>query len=123
MKWITKNWKWLVPTFLAVLLCIALLFMTLLKSSDVYKKALEITQTDEKVIKHIGKPIKPGFIATGTIKWAGPSGSANISFPIRGPKNTGVVFGIAEKSGAMWVFHSLNVTLKSHYLFIGYSLS
>jgi hypothetical protein len=115
MKWIKRNWKWFFPAIIFILFFVAILFMSLLKTSDVYKIALKKAQSNRILVEKIGKPIKAGFMVTGTIKWAGPKGSANISFALKGPKDSGVLYGAAEKSGGIWAFYKLIVTFKNGY--------
>jgi len=112
MNWIKDNWKWFVPLIVAVIFCVGFFFMMSLKKSDVYKIALEKVQNSKQIEVIIGAPIKPGFIVGGTIKWAGSSGTANISFPIHGEKGTGIVYGVAEKNRGNWSFHTLKVKIE-----------
>ena len=82
----------------------------LLVSSWIYKNALAITTSTKSVNCTLGEPIEPGFWVTGTVRWSGPMGSANIAIPVSGPKEDGVVVvvGWATKRDGAWAFDSLN---------------
>ena len=111
MDWIKKKWKWLLPLVATFIVAVGFSFLFLLKSSDVYKSALNKAQDSKVIIAAIGEPIDNGFLATGSIKWLGSSGHATISFPIVGPKGKATIFGMAEKKSGQWYFSILTATL------------
>ncbi len=111
-SWFLKNWKW---TILGVVLISAILFfgiLMLMKSSDVYKMALEKAQSNPEIIKVLGQPIKDGFIFSGSIQVSGPSGHANIAFSISGPSSEGKVYAVADKSAGRWAFKVLEAEIE-----------
>jgi hypothetical protein len=60
----------------------------------------------------LGSPVEPGlFTYSGNISDAGPIGHAEVVFPISGPKGSGTVYLVADKSGGKWEFKVLEVTL------------
>ena len=83
--------------------------MYLLKSSVIYSMSLEKARSNKLLISYIGYPIEPGFFVAGKIGWAGPNGTGYISFPISGPKKSGVIRGNAEKKDGNWEFIRLYV--------------
>ena len=111
MDWIKKKWKWLLPLVALIIVAIGSSFLFLLKSSDVYKMALNKAQNSKVIVDSIGEPINTGFLATGSIKWLGPSGSATISFSVVGPKSKAIIFGMAEKRNGQWYFSNLTAKL------------
>lgn len=96
-----------------IILCVAVVFATglisLMSNSEVSKLAFAKAQSDSNVRQQIGEPIKRGFSTSGTIQFSGPSGSADISFPISGPKGKATVYAVAEKSADIWTFTTLQV--------------
>jgi hypothetical protein len=84
--WMQQNWKWFVPLLcLAVLVCVSGFFAsieTLMKSSDVYSRAVLRAKSSPALIAVLGNPIKDGFFFTGNISENNSSGSANLVIPI-----------------------------------------
>jgi hypothetical protein len=118
-SWWGRNWKWFVPAGCLTMLVLAVGFVALIftfvfglmKSSDVYKEALARATASSAVIEALGTPIEPGFFAGGNIETSGPSGSANLSIPIAGPKGKGTIYLEARKSAGKWEFSLLTVEI------------
>src|SRR5437762_9855207 len=93
-NWFGRNWKWVVPVgcLLPVLLvggCALMVFFFatgLMKQSDAYKTALARAQANSAVIEAIGSPISQTGIVSGNSNVNGPTGEANLSVPLSGPK-------------------------------------
>jgi Cytochrome oxidase complex assembly protein 1 len=115
--WWSRNWKWFVPTgcltFIALgvlfVVCVIFLVFGVLKSSDVYRRALERAKSDDRVIAALGTPIREGMFTSGKINATGPAGDANIAIPISGPKGKGTIYVVGTKSAAEWTFSKLTV--------------
>jgi hypothetical protein len=118
-NWLQRNWKWVVPggCLGLLLLCavfISVIFLsisTALKSSEIYQLALEKALTTPEVIEALGEPIEPGFMPSGSIQVSGPTGQAELSIPISGPKNSGTIYVVAQKSVGTWQFWQLEVAI------------
>jgi hypothetical protein len=101
-----------------LILCVGLIGGTLavvfgaLKSSEPYQMALERAQSDPAVVEALGEPIQPGWWVVGSIETQGISGTADIQFPISGPKNSGTVFLTARRENGVWNFYSLAVGIE-----------
>ena len=114
-SWWSRNWKWFVPTGCLGLLAAALGFVALIvtlvfgamKSSDAYREALTRARASPAVQQALGTPIEDGLFMGGNIQVSGPSGHADISFPISGPKGKGTVYVVADKSAGQWTFSTL----------------
>ena len=119
-NWWTRNWKWFVPTgcFGLIALGVAAVVLLLsfvigaLKSSDVYKEAFEKASMNRTVIAELGEPIKSGWLVSGAISVSGPTGNADLEIPISGPKNSGSIYAVAQKSAGQWTFSRLEVAVK-----------
>jgi uncharacterized membrane protein YhaH (DUF805 family) len=111
--WIKRNWKWFVPVLcLAALIGIGgfvVFFENLMKSSDAYSGALLRVESNTAVVTAIGTPIKDGFFVNGSISENNSWGSANLMFPITGPKGSAYVYVSASKSSDTWHFDNLVV--------------
>jgi Cytochrome oxidase complex assembly protein 1 len=119
-NWWTRNWKWFVPTgcltllalFAAFIISIVMIVVGAMKSTDVYKQALERARESPAVIEALGAPIKEGFFVSGNTKVDGASGESNLSIPISGPKGKGTIYLKAEKTLGRWNFLNLEVEIE-----------
>lgn len=113
--WFAKNWKWFVPAgCLSVLVALgAFVAITLslvfgsMKSSDVYRRAVETVKASPAAVAALGTPIEPGFFVSGNLSVNGPSGTASLSIPLSGPRGKGTVFAEATKRAGQWTFSLL----------------
>lgn len=99
---------------ISMLLIFSFTVLMLLKSSDVFIMAFELSKANKTIIEKIGQPIETGFFVGGSINLAGPKSKAFIYLPIYGPMGRGVIHGDAEKKDDIWKFHSLIVTLENN---------
>jgi hypothetical protein len=114
-------WKWigcgcggcLVAILLVVGLIAAIggLAFVGLKQADAYKLALERAQNNPQVQAALGEPIEAGLLVSGSVNISGPTGSADISIPISGPKGKGTIYVVATKSAGQWEFSTLEVEI------------
>ena len=82
-----------------------------MKSSDVYKEALARAKASPAVAEALGTPIKAGYFTSGNINVSGPSGDAELSIPISGPKGQATIYLEARKSAGEWAFSLLEVEI------------
>jgi hypothetical protein len=116
-NWFDRNWKWFVPLAclwgLAVIaaFCALIVYFVfgLMKTSDVYKEALARAKANPAVVRALGAPIEEGLFVSGSIQVSGPSGSAELSIPLSGPRGKGTIFLEARKSEGRWSFSKLLV--------------
>jgi hypothetical protein len=85
----------------------------LIKSSDVYKEARDRATTDPRVIAVLGEPITTGFWVSGSVKINNDQGTANIDFPISGPKGSARVHAEATRDERAWHYNVLRVKPES----------
>jgi hypothetical protein len=117
---INRHWKWLVPVG-----CLGLLVMlgafalgtlvvvfTAIKSSDVYREAIQIARAHPGVRSELGDPIETGWFVSGSVQVTGPSGHADISVPLSGSRRSGTLYGVADKSAGRWAFSLLEVEVE-----------
>jgi hypothetical protein len=72
-----------------------------LKRSDIYKLAYAELSSNPTATRILGTPIDTGMVQ-GNISTSGPSGSADISFSVSGPKAKGKLYTQAEKEMGRW---------------------
>ena len=119
-NWWSRNWKWFVPvgclsTLLLFAAGVALLLsfvFGMMKSTDVYSQALQRAKADPQVMAALGSPIADGYFTSGSIQETGPSGSAELSIPISGPKGSATIYLEARKSTGQWSFNKLVVEIE-----------
>jgi hypothetical protein len=119
-SWFGRNWKWLVPLGCFTVVAGAVVFVAsivlfvfgFVRSSDVYKHALERASSHPAVIEALGEPVEPGWYVAGSIAVQGSSGTADISIPIGGPRGKATVFAVAKKSAGRWEYEVLEVEVE-----------
>jgi TonB family protein len=112
-----RNWKWAVPlgcvTLILILVAaggaIFIFAMSAIKSSDVYKGALERAQSNPEAVAMLGEPIKDGWLVKGNVSFSGGSGNANFEIPVSGPKNSGTLYVRAINEGGAWMYEKLDL--------------
>jgi len=73
----------------------------MLKQSDVYKLAYAEVSSNVDATRILGTPIETGMVQ-GSVNTSGPSGSADISFSVSGPKAKGKLYTQAQKEMGAW---------------------
>jgi len=81
-----------------------------IKSSDIYKGALSRAQNDPRVIAALGSPIKSGFFLSGNVNVNNTNGTADITFPISGPKGKASVHAVGTRDSGGWHYSELTAT-------------
>ena len=121
-SWWSRNWKWAAPVGCLILLLpillltgfvggiLAIVFGSI-KSTDVYEEALARAQSHPAVIEALGEPVEDRWWMTGQINSSGPSGSADIAIPLRGPKGKATLYAVATKSAGRWEYQTLEVAV------------
>ncbi|WP_313929141.1 cytochrome c oxidase assembly factor Coa1 family protein [Pseudoxanthomonas sp.] len=117
--WWQRNWKWFVPVLAALLLAlfaafvfgiVALVFGAL-KSSDLYRQAVDRAKADPAVITALGEPIATGWFVQGNISVNGGSGDADLAIPLDGARADGTLYVVAEKQAGEWRYETLAVNV------------
>ena len=117
--WLDQNPNWKIPlgclTLVFLLALFAIVLMTVvttsIRNSDVYKQALAQAASNSQVRDLIGEPLKPAWLISGQLNVSGSTGSANLSIPISGPRGKGTIRAVANKTGGVWRFTYLQVTV------------
>jgi Cytochrome oxidase complex assembly protein 1 len=112
--WWPRNRKWAIPvgilTALVLFVGVVLLIVAFaMRSGDAYKQGLAKAQTDGSVVEALGEPIEPGFMIAGSVSVSGPSGHADLSIPLSGPRGEGILYVKAEKEAGTWTMQILEV--------------
>ena len=118
-SWLERHPRWKIPLgFLTLILLIAVfgavvmtVVTTSFRSSDVYKQALAKAGESLQVREQIGEPIQAAWLISGDLHLNGSTGNANLSIPISGPRGRGLIRAVASKSGGVWRFSFLQVSV------------
>lgn len=118
-SWLEHNARWKIPLGCLTLIFLMGLFVTILftviitsfHNSDAYQQALTKAAENPQVHELIGEPIKPSWFISGQLNVNGSTGNANFSIPISGPKGKGSIRAVAYKSGGVWHFTYLQVSI------------
>ncbi len=122
--WQKRNWesveefkrvqkKWAIAgliVFVCILALISVIMFTVsaaIKKSDVYQEALMKAKSNPAVVMTIGEPMEDGIFPSGNIEVENGTGTANLSFTLKGPKGKGTVMIDATKAMGKWRFNGL----------------
>ena len=119
--WWSRNWKWVVPVGCLSIVVIILAFIGIIaaavfgaiRSTDAYKNALQMARRNPQVIAALGTPIEPGWLVGGNVNVDNDRGSAEIDFPISGPKGKAKVHAEASKESGKWIYSVLTVHVEN----------
>jgi hypothetical protein len=94
---------------------LALLFFAItsaMKSSEVYQLAFARLEGSPEALLALGQPLKTGMVQ-GKMSTSGPSGSAQISFSVQGPKAAGKAYVDATKDMGKWTIERLELEVEN----------
>ena len=118
-NWWQRNWKWAVPVgcgsvivfFALFILAIMVFVFSVIRSTDVFRDAVERAKANPEVRAELGEPVKEGWWVSGNVNTSGPSGTADISIPLQGSIKDGKVYAVAHKSAGRWSYDTLEVAV------------
>lgn len=119
-SWFARNALWVVPLgcigLLAALAAFAGLVLTIvmggIKSTDAYREAVDRAKSSPQVQTELGEPVKAGWLVSGSVNVSGPSGNADLSVPLSGPKGKGTLYVTARKRAGHWQYEVLEVAVE-----------
>jgi hypothetical protein len=122
-SWLGRNWWWAVPLgclipALACGGCFAVVLPAVLgtiKSSDPYKEGVARAKGSAAVRDALGEPIQEGYFPSGNVNTQTSngveSGNADLTIPLSGPKGSGSVHVVAEKTAGKWNYSTIEATV------------
>jgi hypothetical protein len=82
-----------------------------IKSTDAYKNARDRAAADPRVVAALGSPVEAGWWVMGSVHAdTNTGGSADMNFPIHGPKGEAKVHAVATTKGSSWEYSELTAT-------------
>ena len=111
VKWVGLGCVGLIAIVALAVWGFVALIMGSLKQSDAYKEALAAVRADSAAVEALGEPIEPGFFLSGSVNVSGPSGDAELSIPLHGPKGKGTLYLEATKRAGRWDYSLLELAV------------
>ncbi|HEV8577943.1 MAG TPA: cytochrome c oxidase assembly factor Coa1 family protein [Thermoanaerobaculia bacterium] len=119
-NWWQRNWKWFIPVgcgsavVLLALFILSIVFFvfSVIRSTDVFRDVTERAKANPEVRAELGEPVREGWWVSGNVETNGPSGTADISIPLKGSKKNGTVYAVARKSVGRWSYETLEVEVE-----------
>jgi len=118
-SWFAKNWGWVLGGGCLSIIIIGVLVIggIIYKVSDAvtesepYTHAYAKTIENESVIEFLGTPIETNGMGNTSYKYANGSTTADLTIPIKGPKDEGNIIVSAEKINDEWAYKILQVKI------------
>jgi len=122
-----KNIKWILLALAGLgLICgfVVVLISTVvaLMKGDAYALSVQALNENSDMVSMLGSPIEPGYWVGGTIKIAGPDGTASLEHFVDGAFESAQVYVYASKEADEWHLDKLIVSVgeqKIRYTLIG----
>jgi hypothetical protein len=125
-SWTKQNWKWLLPTTIAILFLTfytifqvlnndAPQFIKAYSDTKIFEKAIEIANANPKVKTTIGtiEAIDKLAILEGNIIYSNNATSIESTIRIKGNHNQGKMDFTANKKGNEWIFQKVTIRCKN----------
>ncbi|MCW7550571.1 cytochrome c oxidase assembly factor 1 family protein [Photorhabdus sp. APURE] len=105
-NWLARKWKLMIVWFIPVFIVGAfMIVMGVMKSSEPYKKALSLAQSNPVVKNILGQPIEAGWFVSGSIN----EREAEFDISIKGNRSGGSVHVDANKYAGYWRYKNITV--------------
>ncbi|MFP4844760.1 cytochrome c oxidase assembly factor Coa1 family protein [Winogradskyella sp. PE311] len=118
-SWFARNWGWVLGGgCLSIILIVVLAVGGIIykvadavAESEPYTYALAKTMENEKVIDFLGEPIETNGIGNTSFNYKNGTSTAELTIPIKGPKDEGSIIVNAEKINDEWAYNLLYVKI------------
>ncbi|MCC1485277.1 cytochrome c oxidase assembly factor Coa1 family protein [Winogradskyella immobilis] len=118
-SWFAKNWGWVLGGGCLTLIVVVVVVVggIIYKVTDTIKESEPFTHAyaeaieDERVIEYLGTPIETNGIGNTSYNYSNGSTTAELTIPIKGPKDEGNIVVSAEKISNEWAYKLLYVKI------------
>ncbi len=107
VKWIAIGCGTLLVLGIGFVVAMIFGISAMMKSSDVYVESLAHIKTEPALVAKLGSPIESDGMLKGKIEVSGPSGTAHISYPVKGPTGKATIYVDASKVAGRWKYESI----------------
>ena len=119
-SWLARYWWAVIVVLLLVMglscvICVGGGFygiVSLMKSNPAFADSLAMVQENPRAQQLLGTPIEAGWFVSGEVNVTPASGTAELSYPVSGPKGSGTVYVSARKIAGEWVITSLYLVME-----------
>ena len=98
-----------IVAIVAITAGIVFFVFNLIKSTYVYKTAVQRAESNPRVIALLGSPVGTGWWVRGSVNLDNDRGHADVTIPIEGPKGEAKIHCVATRSHDAWTFEELMV--------------
>lgn len=118
-SWFGRNWGWVLGGGCLTLIAIVALGIggiiykvsDAVTNSEPYTHALTKASENERVINFLGEPIETNGLGNTNYTYKNGTTTANLTIPIKGPKDEGSIVIKAEKINDEWAYYELYVKI------------
>ena len=109
LKWAAIGCSVILVLGLGAMIALFVFVFSVIKRSDVYREAYSRSTSDPRVVEVLGTPIEQGWWVSGNVNVDTNGGTANINFPISGPKGKATVHAAATRDTNAWNYSAITV--------------
>lgn len=104
-----KHWKRTLAIVCGLAVAGTIAVALFMDHTEISQLAFARAQESAVVKQRLGTPVKRRLMTSGSIELSGPSGTADLAIPIRGPNGKATLYATARKSAGIWTFEVLEV--------------
>lgn len=113
----TNVWLWVgcgcalfIAAVVAFVLFIVFVVFAAIRSADPYKDGVARARADARVQEALGRPVEAGWLVGGSIHTENRSGDCDVTIPLNGSKQNGVLRVVGTKDAGRWTYTKMEVT-------------
>lgn len=118
-SWFSRNWGWVIGGGCLTMIVIGVLVIggiiykvaDAVVESEPYTHAYALATKNEKVIEFLGEPIDKNGMGNTKFNYNNGISKAELSIPIKGPKDKAVIFVKGEEIDDEWTYRTLYVKI------------
>jgi len=118
-SWFSRNWGWVIGGGCLTMIVIGVLVIggiiykvaDAVVESEPYTHAYALATKNEKVIEFLGEPIDKNGMGNTKFNYNNGISKAELSIPIKGPKDKAVIFVKGEEIDDEWTYSTLYVKI------------
>ncbi|WP_369998649.1 cytochrome c oxidase assembly factor Coa1 family protein [Winogradskyella sp.] len=118
-SWFARNWGWVLGGGCLTIIIIVVIsigglvykVVDSVKESEPYTHALVEAMENDRVIYFLGEPIETNGMGNTNFSYKNGTSTANLTIPIKGPKDEGSIIVNAEKINDEWAYRELYVKI------------
>jgi hypothetical protein len=85
----------------------------MVRSTEFYKHSVDIALNDRTVLRKLGEPVEASWWVIGSISTGGLTQEGELRIPLKGSKESGVLFAAGRQDAGVWTYFNLVVRVSS----------